>query len=339
MSTLYDSSLVFLGDIYLPEPFDIPVEGNIVFNHEYVISEPTDEPYKNKVNLVVRENTAVKSFTKATSLFAHLDNNHVMDFGDDALSRTVRLLIDQGVFCYGNNIINQSTVIHELAGAKFCLLGYNMTAPSITLDPDSIITLLKRDIPDAISNGAAKIFATIHFGEENLPRSLPKQEKVARAAIDLGAEMVIGHHTHCVQNIETYKGKYIFYSLGNSFFPELDVPSHFDTNNTPHDRFRIRETRWNTSGLMVLYDLFTGKVTLRETTCRKCRFLIGQETFVYKINRKFRILGNSAGYLRRIYGFIKNYSFYDGMIFDTRKLTRKLSEKMKYWCKRMRRPI
>ncbi|HXG23747.1 MAG TPA: CapA family protein, partial [Chthonomonadales bacterium] len=43
-------------------------------------------------------------------------------------------------------------------------------------------------------------------------------QQIARAAIDAGADMVIGHHPHVVQDTEIYKGKPIFYSLGNFVF-------------------------------------------------------------------------------------------------------------------------
>lgn len=334
-----DSSLVFLGDVYLPDVQVIPLHGHIVINHEFVISKPEDKPYLNKVNLLVRENTAVPSFPQATKLYAHLDNNHVMDFGDEALERTVRLLTDEGVYCYGNNLGKQNSIIQTVDGINFCLLGYNMTAPSKTLDPESIISLMKVDIPKAISHGAEKVFITIHFGEENMPRAFPKQEKVARAAIDMGVEMVIGHHTHCVQNVELYKGKYIFYGLGNTYFPELDVQSNYDEKGTAHDRFRIRETKWNTSGLMVSYELLNGSLVIHETTCKNGEFHVGQEISMEMVNRRLRLKGNSTGYLRRAYGFVKNYSFYDGKIFDFAKLTKKIHVKLRYWKKKLRRSI
>ena len=43
---------------------------------------------------------------------------------------------------------------------------------------------------------------------------------ISHAAIDAGADLVIGHHPHVIQEIEIYKGKYITYSLGNFVFDQ-----------------------------------------------------------------------------------------------------------------------
>lgn len=47
---------------------------------------------------------------------------------------------------------------------------------------------------------------------------VPYQQEMAHAAIDAGADLVIGHHPHMLHPIEVYKGKTIFYSLGNFAF-------------------------------------------------------------------------------------------------------------------------
>ena len=58
---------------------------------------------------------------------------------------------------------------------------------------------------------------SLHWGwhEEYINIPSPEQIKVARLLIDNGADIIVGHHPHVVQPIEEYKGKLIFYSLGN----------------------------------------------------------------------------------------------------------------------------
>ena len=62
--------------------------------------------------------------------------------------------------------------------------------------------------------------ASFHFGEEyrDLPDSY--QKAIARFAIDAGADLVIGHHPHVVQPVESYRNGYIVYSLGNFVFDQ-----------------------------------------------------------------------------------------------------------------------
>ena len=57
-----------------------------------------------------------------------------------------------------------------------------------------------------------------HSGEQYQARANERQRTVGHAAIDAGADVVIGHHPHWIQDIEFYKGKFIAYSLGNFVF-------------------------------------------------------------------------------------------------------------------------
>jgi poly-gamma-glutamate capsule biosynthesis protein CapA/YwtB (metallophosphatase superfamily) len=70
------------------------------------------------------------------------------------------------------------------------------------------------------------IVVTMHAGVEYRRHPHPSQVAFAHAAIDYGADLVIGGHPHWIQKIEEYQGKYIFYSLGNFVF---DQGHHQDT--------------------------------------------------------------------------------------------------------------
>ena len=62
------------------------------------------------------------------------------------------------------------------------------------------------------------IVVSIHAGIEGITRPSPRQREIAHAAVDAGADLVIGHHPHVVQPVEHYRGKAVFYSLGNFVF-------------------------------------------------------------------------------------------------------------------------
>ena len=64
------------------------------------------------------------------------------------------------------------------------------------------------------------VVATMHAGTEYTRTPNESQIAFARAAIDAGADIVIGAHPHWIQTTEKYKGKYIFYSLGNFVFDQ-----------------------------------------------------------------------------------------------------------------------
>ena len=64
--------------------------------------------------------------------------------------------------------------------------------------------------------GAAAVL--MHAGNEYAPKPGSRQREFARAAIDAGAKLVVGHHPHVAQEAERYRGGAIFYSLGNFIF-------------------------------------------------------------------------------------------------------------------------
>ena len=64
------------------------------------------------------------------------------------------------------------------------------------------------------------VVVSMHSGHEYTKQANASQTTFAHAAIDAGAELVIGHHPHVVQPVERYRGKYILYSLGNFVFDQ-----------------------------------------------------------------------------------------------------------------------
>jgi poly-gamma-glutamate synthesis protein (capsule biosynthesis protein) len=68
------------------------------------------------------------------------------------------------------------------------------------------------------------VIVSQHCGIHFIPAVLADYQKdIAHAAIDAGADLVLQHHSHILKGVEVYKGKVIFYSLGN-FALELPVP-------------------------------------------------------------------------------------------------------------------
>lgn len=64
------------------------------------------------------------------------------------------------------------------------------------------------------------VVVSMHAGTEYTLNRTSQQTRFARAAIDAGADLVVGHHPHWVQPVEKYKGKLILYSLGNLVFDQ-----------------------------------------------------------------------------------------------------------------------
>jgi poly-gamma-glutamate synthesis protein (capsule biosynthesis protein) len=73
----------------------------------------------------------------------------------------------------------------------------------------------------AIRDGADLVIVQLHAGTEYATSPSPDQVRFARAAIDAGANLVVGHHPHVTQTVEQYQGGLIVYSLGDALF---DIP-------------------------------------------------------------------------------------------------------------------
>jgi hypothetical protein len=74
---------------------------------------------------------------------------------------------------------------------------------------------LQADIPQAKQN-ADVVLVTIHWGLRLIAKTIcTYQPPIAHAAIDAGADLIIGHHAHSIKAVESYKGKICFYSIGN----------------------------------------------------------------------------------------------------------------------------
>ncbi|PUE30408.1 poly-gamma-glutamate biosynthesis protein [Limnohabitans sp. JirII-29] len=157
-----------------------------------------------------------------------LANNHSGDFGPKAFADMLGALKRHGIGYYGGGMNLQEAhtpLIIERKGVRIALLGYDEFQPrSFEADHDrpgvawSEDEQVVRDIRLARTQWHADVVIPImHWGWEE-PVANARQRKLARLMVDAGADLVIGGHPHQVQDTEQYKGKPIFYSLGNFVF-------------------------------------------------------------------------------------------------------------------------
>ncbi len=168
----------------------------------------------------------------------NLANNHTRDFGYDALLDTFTNLTDYGIDYFGaGNDYNEATglVVKELNGIKVGFVGCNYvwTPDSwaaaeghaginqvYDLDDERTLAFLAK--VQEYDSQCDVLIAFMHCGREEVFRVSSIQEKLGRALIDNGADIVVGAHPHTLQPIEFYKEKPIFYSIGNLVFWHVD---------------------------------------------------------------------------------------------------------------------
>ena len=164
-----------------------------------------------------------------------LANNHVFDYGREALEDTFLRLKTAGIdyvgagFNEGEAYGESTPVIKEIEGTKIGFLAYTNLGPEtwkavgensgMAWISEEDIERIKNDIK-AVKEKVDILIVSFHSGEEYLSTPTQFQIEFSKAAIEAGADIVIGHHPHVIQKSEQYQSGYIFYSLGNFVFDQ-----------------------------------------------------------------------------------------------------------------------
>lgn len=160
---------------------------------------------------------------------AGLANNHVLDYGKDALLDTFETLDHAGIDYVGSgdSFDRASALITKNAhGKTFGFLAASRVIPVVSWDitnaaPGVFTTYDPSKLCAAIEQARSKcdyLTVFVHWGIERSEFPESYQRVLAEQYIDSGADLVVGMHPHVLQGISYYKDKPIFYSLGNYIF-------------------------------------------------------------------------------------------------------------------------
>ena len=163
--------------------------------------------------------------------FTHLNmaNNHTVDQGRRGLRDTWQNVSRAGMVAVGagENMAEASRPVllasaprevWLIASLRMSLENFPFLKdrPCVSQLPfDSLVTQVQRlraEKPRAV------IVVSLHWGAEHTLKPMPQQRQQARRLVDVGADLLVCHHTHTLQSIEEYKGKQIYYSIGNFIF-------------------------------------------------------------------------------------------------------------------------
>ena len=154
-----------------------------------------------------------------------LANNHFLDYGESGVEETLTACREIGLSVVGGgkNLKEASGVLYINIGGKYIALinccEYEFSIATETSSGSNPLNIVRQyyAIQEA-KKKAAYVIVIVHGGVELF--WLPSQRMIEtyRFFIDAGADTVINHHQHCYSGFETYKGKPIFYGLGNFCF-------------------------------------------------------------------------------------------------------------------------
>lgn len=170
--------------------------------------------------------------------FTHcsLANNHIYDYGSIGLSNTMETIANASLKSFGAGISWEEAyrpVIEKVNNTTIGLLAFcdaEFGAMTDRLSQTSGYAYINHHcVNEIIVQTKAKVDIFIvcaHAGIEFINEPLPEWKDRYRQFIELGADVVIGHHPHVPQGWELFNGKPIFYSLGNFFFNSKHGQSH-----------------------------------------------------------------------------------------------------------------
>lgn len=157
----------------------------------------------------------------------NIANNHILEHGEKGFISTLRHLMETRITIIGNETDNKPHIaILEHDNIKIAIAGFCDKAichvPYISgtynrLEESEIVDTVNR-----MKNIPVDIRAIVlHWGNEYVHFPSLTQRQLAHKLVDMGVNLIIGHHPHCIQPYEEYGGGHIFYSLGNFCFDFL----------------------------------------------------------------------------------------------------------------------
>ena len=167
-----------------------------------------------------------------------LENNHVMDHGEEAYEETKETLRNAGIV-YSNS---EEIGIFEVSGIQIAMLSY-LCIDRYDKPVGQYANLYEKVEADikAVKKQYPIVIVSFHWGNELDYSPTERQIKMGRLAADSGADLVIGHHSHRINPIEEYNGVYICYSLGNFCFSGNEAPKDM-TSFIFQTRFKVTKS-------------------------------------------------------------------------------------------------
>lgn len=192
-------------------------------------------------------------------------NNHILDFGVDGLRRSVECCKSQqiDVVGVGENLVDAEKVLYTKKNGKTLAvinccehefsIATDKTAGANPLNPVHQFYSIQE-----AKKKADYVLVIVHGGHEHYQLPSVRMQETYRFLIDAGADAVVNHHQHCYSGYETYKGRPIFYGLGNFCF---DIDSIQD--GTPWNYGYMLQLEF---GEKIEYDIFPYKQYGKEGT-------------------------------------------------------------------------
>jgi poly-gamma-glutamate synthesis protein (capsule biosynthesis protein) len=190
---------------------------------------PNDFRYHTSGTVFSADPALIDGLANAGIDFVSLANNHIRDAGARGIAETIANLDARDIAHSGagaNLAAARTPALLEAGDTTVAILGYDAVASYYWATDERAgsaqmtAAALAEDVAAARSAGADVVIVFPHWGAEYRATPGAAQQRLGRAAIDAGADMVIGNHAHWAAALEVYEGKPIWYALGNFVFDQ-----------------------------------------------------------------------------------------------------------------------
>jgi hypothetical protein len=224
----FETSLVYEKELF---PFQKVYKQ---FENADIVFGNLECPLTNNKNLKIKKNGApsykaptvyAERLKKAGFEVINIANNHIFDSDSKGFFDTLDVLSERKIKSIGagkNLSDSRKPAFFKIKSKRIAFLGYTYanratnTKEGCAPIEDNII---KQDV-ELLKSSADIIIVSLHEGVEYSDYPNPYARKLCRTLIDAGANIILRHHSHCIQGIEKYKNGLIAYSLGNFVFDQ-----------------------------------------------------------------------------------------------------------------------
>lgn len=233
------SELLFLGDFLYDYDYiakDIDEISSWIQKHNYAVVLNLEAPISKKGSKIKKRgpnlflsSVSIEILKKLNVIGVCIANNHIADYGKKSLIETIEILGENNILYNGAgiNILKAlKPMVLEVDGEKIIIQSFawnveeakNASLYSYGTSPRKkrIIKRMTKQIKYEHKN--AFLVNIYHWGFEFNLYPMPFDIELAHQSINWGCDLIIGHHPHVIQPHEKFKGKNIYYSIGNFYF-------------------------------------------------------------------------------------------------------------------------
>lgn len=261
------NKILFLGDYfydYLEKKKDIMEISKFIKKNNYVCILNLEAPLTSMNSAIFKRGPNLQQSKISVSILKDLNvigvtlaNNHIMDFGLDGLKECIKILNDNDIAYCGAGVNLYDALIPmqiTLNSKKIFILNFGWDIEETVYAKNNKPGCAPKNrqlIIDQINfykKQCDVLICIMHWGYEFHVKPMPYDINLAHDMIDNGVQLIIGHHPHNIQSYEMYKGRMIFYSLGNFYFSSR-------RKTFANKKFNLKLAKRCDFGLGVIFDV------------------------------------------------------------------------------------